>query len=121
MFLRIPSNCAKTHGYIFETAMSDFIFTKKNVYIFFSIEVYAHVLRMLPAEITQKENQYVVYKGNRYADSCYVTKKQHTKINVASETIKSYTKDGHENVSGKKMKYGNPNDPNRSFPEQPIE
>jgi len=68
--------------------------------------VYAHVLRMLPAEITQKENQYVVYKGNRYADSCYVTKKQHTKINVASETIKSYTKDGHENVSGKKMKYG---------------
>jgi hypothetical protein len=101
--------------------MSDFIFTKNICIFFFSIEVYAHVLRMLPAEITQKENQYVVYKGNRYADSCYVTKKQHTKINVASETIKSYTKDGHENVSGKKMKYGNPNDPTRSFPEQPIE
>jgi len=68
--------------------------------------VFIHVLQMLPAQIAQKENQYVVYEGNRYCDSVYFTKKQHTKIMVASETIKSYTKDGRESLTGKKLKYG---------------
>merc|ERR1719336_3330218 len=68
--------------------------------------VYIHVLEMLPAKIQQKDNQYVVYEGNRFCDSIYQTKKQHTKINVASESIKSYTKDGQESLTGKKLKYG---------------
>merc|ERR1719336_1436012 len=68
--------------------------------------VYIHVLQMLPANIQQKDNQYVVYEGNRFCDSVYLTKKQHTKINVASESIKSYTKDGQESLNGKKLKYG---------------
>eukprot|EP00493_Phyllostaurus_siculus_P027970 UN28318 len=68
--------------------------------------VYIHVLQMLPAKIQQKDNQYVVYEGNRFCDSIYPTKKQHTKINVASENIKSYTKDGQESLTGKKLKYG---------------
>jgi len=68
--------------------------------------VFTHVLQLIPAEITQKENQYVIYEGNRFADSVYFTQRQHTKLNVASETIKSYTKDGHETLTGKKIKYG---------------
>lgn len=68
--------------------------------------VYIHVLQMLPANIQQKDNQFVVYEGNRFCDSIYPTKKQHTKINVASENIKSYTKDGQESLTGKKLKYG---------------
>lgn len=68
--------------------------------------VYIHSMQMLPAKISQKDNQYVVYEGNRFCDSIYLTKKQHTKINVASENIKSYTKDGQESLTGKKLKYG---------------
>eukprot|EP00494_Astrolonche_serrata_P029653 UN29920 len=68
--------------------------------------VFIHVLQLLPAEIKQKDNQYVVYTGNRFVDSIYPIRKQHTKINIASDTIKSYTKDGHVSLTGKKLKYG---------------
>jgi len=68
--------------------------------------VFSHVLSHLPEKIKQKENAYVVYEGNRFTNSVYATKKQHTKVNVASEKIRSYTKDGFETLTGKKLKYG---------------
>lgn len=48
-------------------------------------------LKPLPAEITQTEKQLVVYTGNQYYYSLYLTKKQTTTFNLASDKTESYS------------------------------
>lgn len=49
------------------------------------------LLRPFPAEITQNDKQYVLFKGNHYYYSLYATKAQTTVVNLASDKTESYS------------------------------
>ena len=51
-----------------------------------------NVLKMYPAEVSQKESQLVLFNGNHYAFLPYKVKTQTTKVTLTSSTIESYTK-----------------------------
>lgn len=48
-------------------------------------------LRPFPTEITQAEKQLIMFTGNHYYYSLYVTKKQSTVVELASEKTESYS------------------------------
>lgn len=48
-------------------------------------------LKPYPNEITQLEKQLVLYTGNHYYYSLYLTKRQNTVVNLASEKTESYS------------------------------
>lgn len=54
--------------------------------------MYAHALTPYPAEITQSQKQQVLYNGNVYFYSAYVTKSQTTTVTTTNTAIESYSK-----------------------------
>jgi len=50
------------------------------------------LLKMYPAELTQRESQLVLYTGNHYAYLPYKVKSQTTKVTLASSNVESYSK-----------------------------
>ncbi|XP_003217812.1 dolichyl-diphosphooligosaccharide--protein glycosyltransferase subunit 1 [Anolis carolinensis] len=72
-----------------------------------SIEtVFTHVLQPYPTHITQAEKQFVVFEGNHYFYSPYLTKTQTTRIKLASRNVESYTKLGNPSRSEDMIEYG---------------
>lgn len=54
--------------------------------------VFSHHLVPHPSEITQAEKQYVLYYGNVYFFTPYVSRKQQTTVTMTSTNVESYTK-----------------------------
>ncbi|XP_058024147.1 dolichyl-diphosphooligosaccharide--protein glycosyltransferase subunit 1 isoform X1 [Ahaetulla prasina] len=72
-----------------------------------SIEtVFTHVLQPYPTHISQAEKQFVVFEGNHYFYSPYVTKTQTTRVKLASRNIENYTKLGNPSRSEDMIEYG---------------
>ncbi|XP_063282311.1 dolichyl-diphosphooligosaccharide--protein glycosyltransferase subunit 1 [Pelobates fuscus] len=72
-----------------------------------SIEtVFTHVLQPYPTQITQAEKQFVVFEGNHYFYSPYLTKSQTTRVKLASRNVESYTKLGNPSRSEDIIEYG---------------
>lgn len=67
---------------------------------------YINVLKPLPKEIKQTDNQFSNYVGSKYFFTPYVTIKQSTRFSLASSRILSFTKHGPYSVDGAKIKYG---------------
>lgn len=59
-----------------------------------------------PAEITQAEKQYVLFKGNHYYYSLYSTKQQNTVVNLASDKVESYSQLKPTSKSDSAITYG---------------
>ena len=57
-------------------------------------------------EITQSQNQLVVYRGNHFYYSPYVTETQTTTIELSSSTVESYSKLLNPDKEGSQIKYG---------------
>lgn len=54
--------------------------------------VFTYVLSPYPISITQKERQYVRFRGNHYIFSPYTVNKQTTTVNLGTRTVESYSK-----------------------------
>ena len=54
--------------------------------------VFANAMKPYPAQITQAEKQFMLFTGNVYYYSPYMTTEQTTTVNCFSSTIESYTK-----------------------------
>lgn len=63
-------------------------------------------LKPYPNEITQLEKQLVLYTGNHYYYSLYLTKRQNTVVNLASEKTESYSQLKPVQKSDSTIKYG---------------
>ena len=63
-------------------------------------------LKPYPAEITQADKQLVLFKGNHYYYSLYVTKKQTTVVNLASDKTESYSQLKPTSKSDSSITYG---------------
>ena len=59
-----------------------------------------------PAEITQADKQYVLFKGNHYYYSLYATKVQTTVVNLANEKTESYSQLKPTSKSDSAITYG---------------
>ncbi|XP_043298596.1 dolichyl-diphosphooligosaccharide--protein glycosyltransferase subunit 1 isoform X2 [Cervus elaphus] len=68
--------------------------------------VYTHVLQPYPTQITQSEKQFVVFEGNHYFYSPYLTKTQTMRVKLASRNVESYTKLGNPTRSEDLLDYG---------------
>ncbi|TRZ13495.1 hypothetical protein HGM15179_013595 [Zosterops borbonicus] len=68
--------------------------------------VFTHVLQPYPTHITQSEKQFVVFEGNHYFYSPYVTKTQTTRVKLASRNVESYTKLGNPSRTEDMIEYG---------------
>nr|XP_054496413.1 dolichyl-diphosphooligosaccharide--protein glycosyltransferase subunit 1 isoform X2 [Agelaius phoeniceus] len=68
--------------------------------------VFTHVLQPYPTHITQSEKQFVVFEGNHYFYSPYVTKTQTTRVKLASRNVESYTKLGNPSRTEDTIEYG---------------
>lgn len=68
--------------------------------------VFTHVLQPYPTHITQSEKQFVVFEGNHYFYSPYVTKTQTTHVKLASRNVESYTKLGNPSRTEDMIEYG---------------
>lgn len=68
--------------------------------------VFTHVLQPYPTHITQSEKQFVVFEGNHYFYSPYVTKTQTTRVKLASRNVESYTKLGNPTRTEDTIEYG---------------
>ncbi|KAM4722555.1 dolichyl-diphosphooligosaccharide--protein glycosyltransferase subunit 1 [Rhinophrynus dorsalis] len=72
-----------------------------------SIETtFTHVLQPYPTQITQAEKQFVIFEGNHYFYSPYVTKSQTTRVKLASRNVESYTKLGNPSRTEDIIEYG---------------
>jgi len=67
---------------------------------------YINMLKPLPKEIRQTDNQFSVYEGSKYFFSPYTTAKQSTRFTLASKNIKSFTETTPYSVEDNKIKYG---------------
>jgi len=67
---------------------------------------YVNVLKPLPEQIGQKDNQFSLYEGTRYFFSPYTTLRQSVRFVLASSNIKSYTETRPVTVDKAKIKYG---------------
>jgi len=63
-------------------------------------------LQFICREISQSQNQLVVYRGNHVFYSAYKTVKQTTTVDLPSSTVESYTKYGNPSKDGSSIKYG---------------
>lgn len=73
----------------------------------FEVEVvFYDQLRPYPSEIVQQEKQYVIYKGNHYYYSLYLTQKQSTSVNLASQHVESYSQLKPTSKSDSTITYG---------------
>nr|XP_033782325.1 dolichyl-diphosphooligosaccharide--protein glycosyltransferase subunit 1 [Geotrypetes seraphini] len=68
--------------------------------------VFTHVLQPYPTHITQAEKQFVVFEGNHYFYSPYLTKTQTTRVKLASRNVESYTKLGNPSRAEDMIEYG---------------
>lgn len=68
--------------------------------------VFSHVLTPFPTHITQAERQLVVFQGNHYLYSPYLTRSQTTRVRLASKTVESYTKLGNPSKNDEVIEYG---------------
>lgn len=68
--------------------------------------VFTEILKPYPAEITQNERQLVLYNGNLYFYSQYLTKKQSTIVNLASDKVESFTQIKPTTKSDQTINYG---------------
>uniref|UniRef100_A0A8C9TP02 Dolichyl-diphosphooligosaccharide--protein glycosyltransferase subunit 1 n=1 Tax=Scleropages formosus TaxID=113540 RepID=A0A8C9TP02_SCLFO len=68
--------------------------------------VLSHVLRPFPTHITQAERQLVVFQGNHYLYSPYLTTSQTTRVRLASKNVESYTKLGNPSKSDEIIEFG---------------
>jgi oligosaccharyltransferase complex subunit alpha (ribophorin I) len=65
-----------------------------------------NLLKPYPAEISQTERQYVLFKGNHYYYSLYVTKSQTTTVTLASDKVESYSQLKPTSKSDSTITYG---------------
>ena len=63
-------------------------------------------LKPYPAEITQAEKQYVLFKGNHYYYSIYPTTSQTTVVNMASDKTESFSQLKPTNKQDSSITYG---------------
>lgn len=68
--------------------------------------VFSRILKPYPSEILQSERQLILYEGNHYFRSPYLTKTQTTKVKLASSSIESYTKLKPSSQSDQVINYG---------------
>lgn len=68
--------------------------------------VFTHILEPYPNTISQSERQLVLYNGNHYFFSPYLTKSQTTKVKLASGSIESYTKLKPSSTANQNINYG---------------
>ena len=68
--------------------------------------LYVHVFCLECREITQSQNQLVVYRGNHFYYSPYLTESQSTTIELPSATAESYSKALNPEKDGSTIKYG---------------
>lgn len=68
--------------------------------------VFTHLLQPFPNTISQSERQLVLYNGNHYFYSPYLTKSQTTKVRLSSSSIESYTKLKPSSTSDRTVNYG---------------
>ncbi|CAG8533365.1 13020_t:CDS:2 [Ambispora leptoticha] len=68
---------------------------------------FTHILTTVPHEIPQTGRQYLLYEGNQYASSAYLSEKQKTNVKLASSTLLSYTqRENKVNRNDKTITYG---------------
>lgn len=70
------------------------------------LAVFTGLLEPYPVEITQRESQLVLLKGNHFFDSPYLTESQKTTVKLSSSTIESYSKLEPTNSRGSTITYG---------------
>ncbi|XP_076812550.1 dolichyl-diphosphooligosaccharide--protein glycosyltransferase subunit 1-like [Clavelina lepadiformis] len=68
-------------------------------------EVYANALSPFPKEITQSQNQLMVYRGNHFYYSPYKSDSQSTAVELPSKTVESFTKFGNPEKEETTIKY----------------
>lgn len=68
--------------------------------------IFTETLRPLPAQITQRENQYVVWEGSHYVLSPYTTVSQKTTVDLSSNDVESFTPLEPSNRRGDKIVFG---------------
>jgi len=68
--------------------------------------VRSHALVPKPAEISQKEQQLVLFTTQQYLTTPYTTKKQETILSLPSSSVSSYTKAEPFSLSGSTLSYG---------------
>lgn len=68
--------------------------------------VFTSVLEPFPADITQKENQFMRLRENHYFYSPYTTETQKSTFKLSSTTIESYTKLSPFTTRGASIQYG---------------
>ncbi len=69
-------------------------------------EVFSNLLRPYPSAIGQSEKQLVVFEGNHYIYSPYLTKSQTTTVKLASTAIESHSKLKPTSVNDRVITYG---------------
>uniref|UniRef100_A0AAY4D0V5 Dolichyl-diphosphooligosaccharide--protein glycosyltransferase subunit 1 n=1 Tax=Denticeps clupeoides TaxID=299321 RepID=A0AAY4D0V5_9TELE len=68
--------------------------------------VLTHVLKPFPTHITQAERQLVVFQGNHYLYSPYLTRIQSSRVRLASKNVETYTKLGNPSKNDEMIEYG---------------
>ena len=68
--------------------------------------VFTSILEPYPAEITQKDPQFIRLKDSHYFLSPYVTETQKTTFKLASATIESFTKLAPFTTKGASLQFG---------------
>lgn len=68
--------------------------------------VFTSVLEPYPAEITQKENQYMRLRDSHYFYSPYMTETQKSTFKLASSSIESFTKLSPFTTKGSSIQFG---------------
>ena len=61
-------------------------------------------------EITQSQSQLVVYRGNHFYYSPYLSESQSTTVELPSSTVESYSKTLSPDKDGNTIKYGESSD-----------
>ncbi|XP_078488301.1 dolichyl-diphosphooligosaccharide--protein glycosyltransferase subunit 1-like [Ciona intestinalis] len=78
----------------------------KGTFTFTADEVFANALSPFPKEITQSQNQLVVYRGNHFYFSPYLSESQTTSVELPSSTIETFSKFGNPSHEDTTIKYG---------------
>ncbi|KNC49974.1 ribophorin I [Thecamonas trahens ATCC 50062] len=99
-----PSD-APTGTKMFEVALEAPLGKGKSVKLTV-VAVFVGALKPFPKEIAQAERQFMLYFGNHYVYSPYVTKKQRTVVKLASSNVVSHTTQEPTSLSGASLTYG---------------
>uniref|UniRef100_H2Z4F8 Dolichyl-diphosphooligosaccharide--protein glycosyltransferase subunit 1 n=1 Tax=Ciona savignyi TaxID=51511 RepID=H2Z4F8_CIOSA len=88
----------------------------KSTVTFIAEEIYSSALSPFPKEITQSQNQLLIFRGNHFYYSPYLSETQTTSVELPSSTIETYTKFGNPSLEDTTIKYGD----NKEFENVPA-